>query len=150
MNSKSTEDFKLFEAQAEDLPAIIALLESVNLPLDGVKEHFDNFVLLKKENVICGAVGLEIYNDKALLRSLAVAKKCQGSGLGQILYRAIIEKAREQGIGVIYLLTDTAEVFFTQRGFENISRYLVDPAVKESVEFRSACPETASCMQLRL
>ncbi len=29
MNSKSAEDFKLFEAQAEDLPAIIALLESV-------------------------------------------------------------------------------------------------------------------------
>ena len=150
MNSESTENFKLLEAQEEDLPAIKTLLESVNLPLQGVKEHFDNFILLKKENVVCGTVGLEIYHDKALLRSLAVAGAHQGKGFGQKLYLAIIEKAREHGIQEIYLLTETAEVFFMRQGFEKISRDLADPAVKESVEFRSACPASASCMQLSL
>ena len=97
-----------------------------------------------------GTVGLEIYKDKALLRSLAVAGAHQGQGFGQKLYFAIIEKAREHGIREIYLLTETAEDFFSQQGFEMISRDLVDAAVKESVEFQSVCPETASCMQLRL
>ena len=54
MNSKNTEDLKLLEARKEDLPAIKVLLESVNLPLPGVEDHFNNFILLKKENVLRG------------------------------------------------------------------------------------------------
>ena len=150
MKVKSTEDIKILAARKEDLPAIKALLESVNLPLQGVEAHFDNFILLKKEDVLRGTVGLEIYNDKALLRSLAVAGAHQGQGFGQKLYFAIIEKAREHGIRVIYLLTETAEKLFAKQGFEKISRNSVDTEVKESIEFRSACPEGASCMRLRL
>ncbi len=97
-----------------------------------------------------GTVGLEIYNDKALLRSLAVAGAHQGQGFGQKLYFAIIEKAREHGIREIYLLTETAEKFFANQGFEKISRDSADVKVKESIEFRSACPETASCMLMKL
>jgi len=147
---KNTQNIKILEARKEDLPAIKALLESVNLPLQGVEDHWDNFILLKKENVVGGTVGLEIYNDKALLRSLAVAGAQQGHGFGQKLYFAIIEKAREHGIREIYLLTETAEKFFAKQGFEKISRDSADVKVKESIEFRSACPGTASCMRLKL
>jgi len=147
---KNTQNIKILEARKEDLPAIKALLESVNLPLQGVEDHWDNFILLKKENVLRGTVGLEIYNDKALLRSLAIAGAQQGQGFGQELYFAIIEKAREHGIREIYLLTETAEKFFAKQGFEKISRDSADVKVKESIEFRSACPETASCMRLKL
>ncbi len=147
---KNTQNIKILEARKEDLPAIKALLESVNLPLQGVEDHFDNFILLKTENVLRGTVGLEIYKDKALLRSLAVAGAHQGQGFGQKLYFAIIEKAREHGIREIYLLTETAEKFFAKQGFEKISRNSVDTEVKESIEFRCACPGTASCMRLKL
>ncbi len=147
---RNTQNIKILEAREEDLPAIKALLESVNLPLQGVEDHWDNFILLKKENVLRGTVGLEIYNDKALLRSLAVAGAHQGQGFGQKLYFTIIEKAREHGIREIYLLTETAEKFFAKQGFEKISRDSADVKVKESIEFRSACPETASCMRLKL
>lgn len=148
MNSKSTEYLKLFEAQEENLPAIKSLLESVNLPFDGVKEHLTNFILLKKGNEVIGTIGLEIYHDKALLRSLAVASEYQRNGFGKKLYYTIIEKSRERRIRVIYLLTEIAEGFFAKEGFEKIARDLVDDAVKQSVEFRSACPASAVCLRL--
>ncbi len=90
MTLKNTQNIKVLEARKEDLPAIKVLLDSVNLPLPGVEDHFDNFILLKTENVLRGTVGLEIYNDKALLRSFAVAGAHQGQGFGQKLYLPLL------------------------------------------------------------
>ena len=142
--------FKIYSANAKDFLLIQSLLESAKLPLDGVKEHLRSFLLLKKEDKIIGTVGLEVYGDKALIRSLAVTKGFRGRGYGKRLYEAIIAKARGQQISEIYLLTETAEMFFAKQGFETISRDSVDTEVKESIEFRCACPESASCMWLRL
>ena len=146
MNSKTYTQ----KAQTTDYLSICSLLESVHLPVEGVKEHLSNFVALKKDGRLIGTVGLEVYNTKALLRSLAIAKEFQGQGYGIQLYRTVLKMARKQGVSEIYLLTETAEDFFSRQGFNMISRDLVDAAVKESVEFQSVCPETASCMQLRL
>ena len=141
---------KIYSANAKDFLLIQSLLESAKLPLDGVKDHLRNFLLLKKEDKIIGTVGLEVYGGKALLRSLAVTRGFRGSGYGKRLYQAIIAKARGQQISEIYLLTETAEKFFAKQGFEKIPRDSADVKVKESIEFRSACPETASCMRLKL
>ncbi len=141
---------KIYNANSKDYLVIQSLLESAKLPLDGVREHLRNFLLLKKEDRIIGTVGLEVYGEKALLRSLAVKAGFRGSGYGKRLYQAIIAKARGQQISEIYLLTETAEEFFAKQGFKKIPRDSADVKVKESIEFRSACPETASCMQLRL
>lgn len=141
---------KIYSANTKDYLLIQSLLESAKLPLDGVNEHLRNFLVLKKEDTIIGTVGLEVYGDKALLRSLAVTKAFRGSGCGKRLYQAIIAKARGQQISEIYLLTETAEGFFAKQGFKKITRDSADVKVKESIEFRSACPETASCMCMKL
>lgn len=137
-------------AETRDYPAIISLLKIAKLPPDGVEENLSNFLVLNREGKIIGTVGLEIYGDKALLRSLAVAPQEQGNGYGIRLYQAIIRKAQEQVISEIYLLTETAEKFFAARGFEKIPRDIVDERVKSSVEFQSACPASAACMRLKL
>ena len=46
----------------------------------------------------------------------------------------------------VYLLTETAAEFFPRFGFRPIARDTVDPAVRASVEFTSACPDTALVM----
>ena len=74
----------------------------------------------------------------------------QNSGLGKRIYNQILENARHQNITELYLLTETAERFFTAMGFEKISREIVDEQVKTSEEFRSVCPDTAVCMRLKL
>lgn len=129
-------------------PAVEALLLAEKLPVEGVVEHLENFIGLFGEEKLIGVVGLEIYGTAALLRSLAVTASEQGKGYGKQLYRTIIDKAREAGVGEIYLLTETAEGFFAARGFRKIPRAQADPAVQQSVEFRSACPASAVCMVL--
>lgn len=149
MNHENCE-IELFDAQDQDFLPIKCLLESVKLPIDGVKEHLTNFVVFRKGNSIIGAIGLEIYDDKALLRSLGVANEYQGKGLGSRLSQAILKKAKAEKISEVYLLTETAEHFFAKQGFQKVSREAVDTRVKESVEFRFACPESAVCMRRKL
>jgi len=137
-------------ATLADYASISILLKQVNLPTQGVKEYLDNFVVLKDGELLIGTGGLEIYGDKALLRSLAVHPDYQNKGLGKWIYQHILENAKNQNITELYLLTETAERFFTTVGFEKISRELVDERVKTSEEFRSVCPTTAACMRLKL
>lgn len=148
---KQTPDsMEIRQAEAPDYPLILDLLKSLKLPVEGVQEHLENFWVLSLGGKLSGVVGLEVYGRKALLRSLAVERSLQGKGYGTRLYRAILEQARKRRIREVYLLTETAEAFFSARGFEKISRDLVDEAVKTSVEFSTACPASAACMWMRL
>lgn len=137
-------------ATKEDYPVICSLLESAELPLEGVKEHLNNFILFFQNDLLVGTVGLEIYGDKALLRSLGLNKDHQGKGYGLFLSQKIIELAKTKEISELYLLTESAQHFFEKLGFEKISRNEVDKQVQTSVEFCSVCPQSTVCMLLKL
>jgi amino-acid N-acetyltransferase len=81
---------------------------------------------------------------------VAVDAAARGQGLGQRLTHAALDLARERGIRRVYLLTETADDFFGRFGFRLIDRADVDAAVRESVEFSSACPASARVMLLQL
>jgi amino-acid N-acetyltransferase len=108
------------------------------------------FLLARSGDALVGCVGLERYGTDALLRSLAVVPRLQGTGLGERLYQEAIAEARRGRTTALYLLTTTAAPFFARAGFERIDRALVPPAVAASPEFRSLCPASAACMRLRL
>ena len=110
----------------------------------------ENFLSLYHNETLIGTVGLEIYDNNALLRSLAVDQSHQNRGFGKMLCNEIIVKARSKNILELYLLTETAEKFFKSIGFEIIPRESADEKVKTSEEFRSICPSTAICMKLKL
>jgi len=150
MRTDLENSIKIRSAKDSDCLAIEDLLQSVDLPIAGVKEHLQHFIMMKDDGAVMGVAGLEIYETKALLRSLAVAGKEQGKGLGKTLYAAILKKAQSLGIDEIYLLTETAAAFFAKQGFEYVSREFVDSQVKASVEFQSVCPKSAACMRLKL
>ena len=135
-------------AEAQDYPAIELLVRTAKLPIEGVKDHLGDFLIMMKRDQLIGTVGLEIYGKTALLRSLAVEQGHQGRGYGQQLVAAIVAKAREAKLSQLFLLTETAEAFFAARGFETIPRDLADEQIKSSEEFRSLCPVSASCMRL--
>ena len=58
-------------AKASNLEFIFSLLKLVNLPIEGVEETIDNFLLLVRqtdsEEELVGCIGLEIYKEYALL-----------------------------------------------------------------------------------
>ena len=147
---KQIELTSIRNAGKTDYKQIKNLLQSVDLPLEGVYENLSNFLILFQDSKLIGTVGLEIYGEKALLRSLAVTEGQQGNGYGQKLCYSIIDKAKELNTSELYLLTENAEGFFASQGFKTISREKVDKSVKSSVEFQSVCPESATCMFLRV
>jgi amino-acid N-acetyltransferase len=138
------------DALPEDLEGIQQLLRSVRLPVEGIAEHLRYFLVLELEDQVAGTVGLEVYGEQALLRSLAVVADLQGRGHGKSLYEAILDRARALSLREIILLSETAQRFFARQGFEVIAREVAGPAVSASVEFRSVCPASAACMRLRL
>ena len=146
--SKAT--IKIDGAKASDLEAVYDLLKLVNLPIEGVEETIDHFLLLKhqtdtKEEII-GCVGLEKFEQYALLRSAAIHPDHQGKSYGKQLTQAIIAYAKLIGVEQLYLLTGSAESFFKKMGFTTIDRSQVPAIVKTSIEFVSLCDERATVM----
>lgn len=137
-------------ATAGELPAVEELLRQNALPVAGLAEHFDQALVARSASGLVGAAALELYGRDALLRSVVVAAGWRGQGEGERLVRRAIEAAREQGVASLYLLTTTAKEYFLRLGFEPVSRDQVSAAVRQSVEFTSACPSSAQAMLLRL
>ena len=142
---------KFEKAHISDLSNVLDLLTQVNLPTDGVKDHFEHYILLKEDQRILGSVGVEIYSDAGLLRSLAVSPALQRKGLCIQLTQKALTYAQENNCKEIYILTTTAPDFFLKKfHFTEITRDMVNPIVKESAEFKGACPDTAVVMRLLL
>jgi amino-acid N-acetyltransferase len=138
------------KARSGELPQILALIDSAELPTAGVREHLSHFVVAEEESLLLGTVGMEIYETVGLLRSLAVAPNIRGSGLGTRLVNFVLEIARENKLDAVYLLTTTADGYFPRFGFERVSRGEVDSRLHASEELRGACPQSAVCMKLLL
>ncbi len=143
-------DVTVRQATPEDRPLAEELLRSNDLPLDGLDDHWEGFLVAGTEGEIMGLIGLERYGEVGLLRSLVVADEHRGRGYGTALVQFLLERCRREDMRRIYLLTTTAEDYFPRFGFREVPRDSVDPAVKVSAEFRGACPDTAVVMRLRL
>ena len=134
----------------ESLQAFRTLLQSAKLPADDL--NFDQHLLIGfydgAEPVATG--GLEVYGDYALLRSLSVKIGIRGQSLGSTITDHLITEARKRGLKAIYLLTETAHVFFLKKGFKDTDRKDVPAAVRASSEFSTVCSDTAICMYFDL
>jgi len=138
-------------ASREDMPAVHELLAEVGLPHDDIGDHqHGNFLVLHNENGFVGCVGLEVYGEDAILRSLAVKKEARSTGYGWMLADTVIAEARHRGVRRVYLLTETASDFFAAKfGFHVVVPSTISPAVAQSSVFRDR-HETAVAMRLDL
>ncbi len=141
---------RIREATNRDLDAVESLLSANDLPLDGVKENFSGFVVAEDKGEIAGAIGLEKFGSVALLRSAVVSPAYRGSGVGRRLVEQLLERASNEGIEQLFLLTTTAEKYFPRFGFSPTDRSAVPTAVKTSAEFQGACPDSAVVMTRRI
>lgn len=148
MTVKSKIEFRL--AQWFDWEAVATLLEESGLPLEGAQEHFSNFITAWRDSDLLGCAGLEIYGQTGLLRSVAVKESERGTGLGQELTRQVLQHSQVNQIKRVILLTETAQNFFPKFGFTVIERTKVPSEALVSVEFTTACPESATVMRLDL
>ena len=126
--------------------SIRALLREEQLPVDDLDQTTIEFLVADDGGNLVGAIGLERYDQHALLRSLVVRRGHRSTGLGASLVGAIEARARNDGIAALVLLTQTASEFFARRGYQSIERNDAPSAIRNSAEFRSLCPASATCM----
>ena len=136
------------EASADDLPAIRALLASCALPVnDLTPAMLRGFLVARHAGQVVGTAGVEAVGADALLRSVAVAPDHRGLGIAERLCDLLEARAKQAGAANLYLLTETAEGYFSQRGFRPIERDQVPPALQATAEFHHLCPTSAICMR---
>ena len=143
-------DFIIREAKIDDLNKIKSLLYNASLPSVDIEIHLPNFLVMETSAILIGTIGMEYYDDTALLRSLAVHKSFRKKGYGKELYKALKTKLEKLNINYVYLLTETAEGFFSKEGFQKIARQDVPSSIKQTQEYSSLCPEGAICMVKKL
>jgi len=143
-------DWTIRAATRDDWPRIAGLLVAAELPLAGAEEHLECFILVLGGDALLGCAALERYGWDGLLRSVAIAAEARGQGLGQALVHEALERARREGLHTITLLTTTAAAFFPRFGFQAIARDAAPCAVQDSVEFREACPASATVLLLHV
>jgi len=135
------------EARGADLARVRELLKRCDLPADDVSNAMiPGFVVAETGGQLVGVAGIEVHGPHGLLRSVAVAPETRGSGLGAELVRDRISWTQSQGIDSLYLLTTTAETYFTRHGFVAATRDSAPPEIRASREFTDLCPSTAVLM----
>jgi amino-acid N-acetyltransferase len=134
------------EARPTDVAAILELLSQCKLPLDGVPGDADLLLVADQAGRIAGVAGLERHGADGLLRSVATAPESRGRGCAGALCEAVESHARASGLRRLYLLTETAELFFAKRGYSRIERAQAPPGVAGSREFSAVCPTSAALL----
>jgi amino-acid N-acetyltransferase len=134
-----------------DESAVKQLLSESGLPIEDITaQYLQDFFGCGSGLELDGLVGLELYGEVALLRSLAVASSRRGTGVGSRLVAHAERHARDQGVQSLYLLTTTAEAFFTRRGYARVPREKAPAAIKGTKEFSGICPESSAFMVKQL
>ena len=123
------------------------LLSESGLPIEDITaQHLQHFFGFGSGPELEGLVGLELYGEVALLRSLAVASSRRGTGVGSGLVAHAELHARDKGVQSLYLLTTTAEQFFLRRGYARIPRDEAPAAIRSTKEFSGICPTSSAFM----
>ena len=126
-------------------PAV--LVADAGLPTDDLADpgrRFWRFCDARGDTV--GVAGLEIHGDDVLLRSVAVVPSRRGHGAGRSIVRRTLAHAAALGARRAFLLTTTAQDFFTAQGFLPVERAMVPAPIAATREFAALCPASAVCM----
>lgn len=130
-----------------NVAAVRELLDAAGLPSGDLHAAMlEHFLVCGDPAAPAGVVGLELFGDAALLRSLVVRKSARRRGTGRALVAAAENDARNAGVRVVYLLTETAEAFFAALGYSPCAREQAPPAIHGTAQFAHLCPDSARLM----
>lgn len=132
-------------AQTADAAEILALLRSCGLPVEDISE-VSGFLVARTGGALVGTIGLERSGDAALLRSLAVRPEARGKGVARSLCESLLSEARGSGVTNVYLLTTDAQGFFRKLGFAEAPRESAPEGIRQTAQFRTLCPASATLM----
>lgn len=122
-----------------------SLMAASGLPTDDLSEQDQSLLLVEGSGDTVSAIGgLERCGDTALIRSVATSSKMRGQGIARAIVEELEELAAGLGIREPYLLTESAEGYFESLGYVKLDRANVPQPVRESRQFPSLCPDSAT------
>jgi amino-acid N-acetyltransferase len=137
-------------ATSKDFASLCNLLEAEHLPTIDLHKELPHFFLKTMDDKIVGSIGLELYGKSALLRSMMVTPHHRNEGIASELIGELLSYAKKNGVHDVYLITNTAEEFFSRKGFIKINRTEVNKEILSSQEFNGLCPTSSAVMQIRI
>ena len=143
-------NFSFIEVTSDDLDRVQTLLRSNHLPFEDCENHLSNFIGIVQENQIIAIGGFEPVDQIALLRSVAVDSQFRGLGLGSNLIKQLLRQLRLLKVEAVYILTETADQYFSQLGFKALERDKLPQKIKATEQCQTLCPTSAIAMRLAL
>lgn len=143
-------DRTLTRLSAEGLAEVAEALRVAGLPTEDLDCSRMTFFRLADDQGALGWAALERHGPDALLRSVLTVADRRSRGIGSNLVRRVSDLAAGEGVERLWLLTETAAPFFAKLGFAEAERANAPEAMRETSEFRSVCPASATCMTLTL
>jgi amino-acid N-acetyltransferase len=140
------------DARQNDWGDVRQLLDEAGLPVaDLGPEQLADFLVAERpgtdQSETLGIIGLQRFNQTALLRSLVVSEHDRKSGLGRRLVTAVEANACCAGVKDLWLLTIDAERFFESLGYKMMSRESAPDSIRDTQEFSGLCPDGAYLMR---
>jgi amino-acid N-acetyltransferase len=139
-------DVEIAPATPRERAALEQLVASCGLPSTDLAQHLAHCLVARSGGALAGVVGLERAGRYSLLRSLAVAPAFRGRRIARALCSHAIAHAAAHGAEAVYLLTTTAEAFFSASGFCKVGRDAVPAEIRATLQFTSFCPASAVVM----
>jgi len=141
---------RIIKATEQSRNEIINLLKSNNLPAGDLPEVLNEFYTALDGQRIVGLIGMERYSHYGLLRSMVVHPEYRNKQIAKKLVQLLEQKAASSGIITMYLLTETAEKYFSRNNYQMITRKEVPEALFRSSKFSHVCPVSATVMKKEL
>ena len=138
---------KIKKMNTREIPYARKLLKDNGLPFSDIENESIQLFSIAQENQNIGIIGFEKYGKSGLLRSFVIEEQYRSKGIGAQVLSDFEKLVSELGITELYLLTTTADVFFTRNGFEVFDRNAVPQLIANTTEFDSICPASAVCMR---
>jgi UDP-N-acetylmuramate: L-alanyl-gamma-D-glutamyl-meso-diaminopimelate ligase len=140
-------------ARPRDMGDIRALLKALELDWADLRdEDHRNFYVLINEHGFVGCIGIEVFGEDAVLRSLAVKQTARGHGYGWMLADTAINQTRRRGVKRLYLMTDkiASDFFAEKHGFRVVDLSLVAPQARVSPTFKTVNTRGKNSIAMRL
>jgi amino-acid N-acetyltransferase len=146
--------YKVEKAKITDVPQMHKLVngfadrgQMLARPLSELYESIRDFFVLRDGEKVIGCAALHVaWSDLAEIRSVAVAKKNQKTGMGAKLVTACLKEAKDLGIETVFCFTYRPE-FFKKQGFKDIDKMELPRKVWTDC-FR--CPKFPNCDEIAL
>ncbi len=141
-----TQGINIRKPQAHELPRLARWLAEEKLVDDNL-DTLDELLVLERQGEIAAMAGVEQHGDFGILRSVLVRPAFRKQGLAEALVTRLHEQSLQQGIRMLYLITEHAAGFFERQGYSRLPLEDTPEAVQAFRRQQCRCAPCAVAMQ---